>query len=202
MEKVILNKLWNYFRINKLIPNYQSAYTANDSTETAILNICDNILHNRENNTNITMVALGLSDTVNHKILLDILNKYFRIQGITLKWIKSYLANRQFHVQTEGQLSEVKTIDFSVPQGSILGPVLFICYASTLPELFMHHNSLSGYAYDHSFIKSFEPTDHKILTELECDIKHISHWMHQNHLKMNNGKTEFITFGTILCLKK
>ena len=94
------------------------------------------------------MVALDLSaafDTVNHKMLLEHLNKYFKIKGITLKWIKSYLSNRQFHVQIEDQLSEVKTIDFSVPQKSILGTVLFTCYASTLQELFMNHNSLSGY---------------------------------------------------------
>ena len=98
--------------------------------------------------------------------------------------------------------SEVKTIDFTVPQGSILGPVPFTCCDSTLQECFTNHNSLSGYADDHSFIKSFKPTDHKILTKLELDIKHVSDWMHQNHLKMNNGKTEFITFGTRSCLKK
>ena len=77
MEKVILNQLWDHFRINKMIPNYQSAYTANHSKEKAILNICDNILHNMENNKNTTMVAPDLGaafDTVNHKILLEVLS--------------------------------------------------------------------------------------------------------------------------------
>ena len=63
-----------------LIPNYQSVYIANHSTETAILNLCDNILQNMENNINTTIVALDLSavfDTVNHKILLEVLNKYY-----------------------------------------------------------------------------------------------------------------------------
>ena len=85
------------------------------------------------------MVALDLSaafDTVNHKILLEVLNKYYGIHGLALKWIESYLTNRQFWVQIEDKFSEVKTIDFSVPQGSILGPILFICYASTLQEPF------------------------------------------------------------------
>ena len=79
MEKVILNHFWNHFQINKLIPNYQHAYRAHHATETAILNLCDNILQNMENNINTTMVALDLSaafDTVNHKILLEVLNKY------------------------------------------------------------------------------------------------------------------------------
>ena len=84
-------------------------------------------------------------------------------QGAALQWIKSYLANRQFQVQIKDKFSEVKTIDFSVPQGSILGPILFTCYASTLQELFTSHNSLSGYADDHSFIKSFSPIDHLTL---------------------------------------
>ena len=105
MEKIMLNQLWNHFKINKLITNYQSAY-------------------------------------------------------------RSYLVNRQFSVQTEDQLSEVKTIDSSVPQGSILGSVLFTCYASTLQELFMNHNSLSGYADGHSFIKSFNQLTTKFLQNL------------------------------------
>ena len=111
-------------------------------------------------------------------------------------------AKQTILVQIEDKFLEGKTIDFAVLQGSILGPILFTCYASTLQELFTSHNSLSGYADDHSFIKSFSLIDHKILTDLELDIKHISDWMHQNHLKMNNGKTEFITFGTRLCLQK
>ena len=73
IEKLILNQLWDHLRITKLIPNYQSTYRANHSTETAILNMCNNILYNMENNTNTTMVALDLSaafDSVNHKTLL------------------------------------------------------------------------------------------------------------------------------------
>ena len=98
-----------------------------------------------ENNINTTMVALDLSatfDTVNHKILLEVLYKYYGIQGTALKWIKSYLTNKQFQVQIEDEFLEAKTIDFLVPQGSILGPILFTCYASTLQELFTSHNSL------------------------------------------------------------
>ena len=77
MEKIILNQLWNHFKTNNLLPNYQSAYRANHSTETAILNLCDNILQNMEKNINTSMVALDLSaafDTVNHRILLEVLN--------------------------------------------------------------------------------------------------------------------------------
>ena len=85
------------------------------------------------------------------------------------------MTNRQFWVQIEDNFSEVKKKStFLFPKGSILGPILFICYASTLQELFTNHNSLSGYADDHSFIKSFLPIDQNILSELELDIKNIS----------------------------
>ena len=150
------------------------------------------------------MVTLDLSaafDTVNDRTLLEVLNKYYGIQGLALQWLKSYLTDRQFKVEIEENISEVKTINFSVPQGSILGPILFTCYASTLQELFIKNNSLSGYADDHSFIKSFSPIDNNIHTELELDIKHISEWMFQNHLKMNDAKTKLIMYGSKSGLK-
>ena len=77
LGKVILNQLWNHLKTNYLLPNYQSAYRAKHSTETVILNVCDNILQNMEKNINTAMVVLELSaafDTVNHKILLEVLN--------------------------------------------------------------------------------------------------------------------------------
>ena len=109
-------------------------------------------------NINTAMVSLDLSasfDKVDNRILLEVLNKYYGIKGLALQWIKSYLTNRQFQVQIEDQFSEVKKIDFSVPQGSILGPILFTCYASTLQELFTNSNNLTGYADGLSFIKPF-----------------------------------------------
>ena len=89
-----------------------------------------------------------------------------------------------------------------VPLGSILGPILFRCYVSTLQELFTNSNNLTGYADDHSFIKPFSPINQNILPELELNIQNISDWMYQNHLKMNNAKTELITFGSRSGLKK
>ena len=168
IEKIILNQLINHFRTNNLLPNYQTAYREHHSTETAILNLCDNILQNIEKNINAAMVALDLSAafTLNHGILLEVLNKYYGLKGLALQWIKSYLTNRQFQVQIEDDFLEVKKIYFSVPQGSILGPILFTCYASTLQELFTNSNNLTGYTDDHSFIKPFSPMDQNILPEL------------------------------------
>ena len=79
----------NHFRTNNLLPNYQSAYRAHHSPETAILNFCDNILQSIKN-IKTAMVAIDLSaafDTVNHRILLEVLNKYYGITGLALQWI-------------------------------------------------------------------------------------------------------------------
>ena len=93
-----------------------------------------------------------------------------------------------------------KSLTSDASENTLPGPILFTCYASTLQELFIN-NSLSGYADDHSFIKSCSPINNNIHMELELDIKHISEWMYQNHLKMNNAKTELITYGSKSGLK-
>ena len=88
--------------------------------------MCDNILKNMENQKCTSIICLDLSaafDTVNHKILLDVLKSYFGITEQALAWILSYLSNRKFLIQIGQFTSKIVQIDFSVPQGSILGPI-------------------------------------------------------------------------------
>ena len=106
--------------------------------------------------------------------------------------------NRRFSVHIDGFSSNIKTINFSVPQGSILGPTLFNCYVSTLmgviPET--EENFVSGYADDHALINSFHPENTEIFSTLAFNISCIQEWMEKNQLKMNGSKTEFIVFGS------
>ena len=85
-------------------------------------------------------------------------------------------------------------IDFSVPQGSILGPILFNCYASMLMEIIPESKDsfLSGYADDHAMIHSLSPDNENIKQNIENDIGKIKTWMEENQLKMDDAKTEFI----------
>ena len=92
------------------------------------------------------IVSLDLSaafDTVNHTILLEVLNNYFGIVEHALSSISSYLSSRRFQVQVGHLTSKMVEIDFSVPQGSILGPILFNCYASTLMEIIPERRQFS-----------------------------------------------------------
>ena len=107
-------------------------------------------------------------------------------------------SDRQFSVQIGNGFSQTHTINFSVPQGSILGPVLFSCYVSTLLEVIKQttDTTISGYADDHAFTQVFNQKDTLVKHSIEEKVDRIKNWMCMNHLQMNNAKTEFITFST------
>ena len=160
-----------------------------------------------ENGKYTSIVSLDLSatfDMVNHTILLEVLNCYFGITEHALSWIFSYLSSRRFQVQVGHLTSKTVEIDFLVPQGSILGPILFNCYASTLMEIILERKDsfLFRYADDHAIIHSFNPDDNNINQIIENDIGKIKIRMEDNQLKMNNAKTEFIVIGTSGSLRK
>ena len=141
---------------------------------------------------------MRLFDTVNHNLLLVIHRSHFGIDGIPLAWIKSYLNNRSFHVLVGSTHLDPIEVPYAVPQGSLLGPVRFICYIATLDDIIQGTStSLLGYADDHAVYDRFLPTDEflalKNLTEVT---KKIRNWMRQSFLKMNDSKTEIVIFGT------
>ena len=206
VEKAAQVQLQKHFDEQSLLPNYESAYRQHHSTETTVLNMCD-ILKNMETQKYTSIMCLDLSvafDTVNHKILLGILKGYFGISDHALAWISSYLSKRKFLVQIGQQVSNTIELDYSVPQGSILGPILFNYYASTLMEIIPASNEsfLSGYADDHAVIHSFSPNNRNIRRNTASDIDKIRNLMEENQLKMNDAKTEFIVMETVSNLKK
>ena len=207
VEKAAQLQLQEHFDQHSLLPKHQSAYRQHHSTETTLLNICDKILKNMEHAKCTSIVSLDLSaafNTVNHTILLEVLNCYFGITEHALSWISSYLSSRRFQVQVRHLTSKTVEIDSSVPQGSILGPILFNCYAITLMEIILERKDsfLSGYADDHVIIHSFYPDDNNINQIIENDIGKIKTWMEDNQLKMNDAKTEFIVIGMSGSLRK
>ena len=205
-EKAAQLQLQKHFDQQSLLPNHQSTYRQHCSMETTLLNMCDNILINMENQKCTSIVCLDLSTAfhrVNHKILLGILKSYFGISDHDLAWISFNLSKRKFIVQIGQLTSKMIGIDFSVPQHSILGPILFNCYAITLTEIMPESKDsfLSGYADDHAMIHSFSP-DNNIKQNIENDIGKIKTWMEENQLKMNDAKTEFVVLGTASNLRK
>ena len=209
-EKCCLNQFANFIEEHTLLPSYQSAYRKGFSTETALVKLCNDILCNMETQSITAVVAIDLSaafDTVNHSVLLNVLTTNFAVTGKPLEWLDSYLRPRHAVVQIHDTQSQPAQLDFSVPQGSICGPVLYNVYASTLNQHIENFNiSIMGYADDHSVYDSFHANsrdeENLTITNLENCLAEINDWMKKNRLKMNTEKTEFILFGNRVQINK
>ena len=208
----MLKQLNNYLNTNKLLPIYISGYRQDYSMETALLKLCSDILNGMEHQEITCLIAMDLSaafDMVHHNILLNVLSSYYNISNTALKLIISYLSDRQAYVNVCNLDSDGHLMEFSVPQGSILGPVLFNLYASPLESHLRLNNSnnpLIGYANDHPTYKHFLADNRQpeldSIRMLEDTLQHVQQWMNLNCLKLNTGKTGFIYFGHYKQLKK
>ena len=203
IEKCVAKYFNSHMEDETLLPTYQSAYRASYSTETLLLRLHNDILYNMENQCITSVVAIDLSaafDTVENSILMQVLKNRFGVTGNAEKWFCSYLENRKFVVEINDSQSKEVTINYSVPQGSILGPTLFSCYSSTLKDV-MHNRSESiwGYADDSTFVDKFKVgqinDEETCVKNMENLLVEIKTWMTENWLKMNDSKTEFLYFG-------
>ena len=145
-----------------LQPDYQSAYREHYSCETAVLKISNDVLWAMERQHIMSLVALDLSaafDTVDHAILLDILNNKYGIEGEALQWFDQYLCPRSFKVTINGTYSMERDLEVSVPQGSCAGANIFNLYCSPLIDGISPCLQLNSFADDHSVCKSFRAGD-------------------------------------------
>ena len=147
------DQVLSHMSLNCPLPICQSAYTKNYSTETALLKVTSDILSDMDDNKVTLLVMLDLSaasDTIDHRILLETLEKRVGISGTALDWFLSYLSNRFQRVQISNVVSDREKLKYGVPQGSCLGPMLFLIYASTLFNVIEQHlPNAHGYADDH-----------------------------------------------------
>ena len=152
----------------------------------------------------VLLVLLDLSsafDTVDHTILLNRLNSTFGITGSAHKWFNSYLTRRSQFVTVNGATSKTFDLQYGVPQGSCLGPLLFILYASRLFDILESHLPNSHmYADDTQLYLAFKPDDAMnqitAVTAMQNAIDDIKKWMLADKLKLNDGKSEFMIIGT------
>ena len=169
---------------HKLLPDFQSAYRKNYSTETSLIRLTSDILWSMEEQ-HITPLAildlLAAFNTVDHGILLDILEQKFGFCGKALKWLQNYLRPQSFRVSISGKYLTPKNLEFSVPQGSCSGANLFTCYCSLITDSIPPCMTLSGFADDHSIRGSFParyPTAKKrTISTMEDTLTKIADWM-------------------------
>ena len=186
---------------NNLKEALQSAYKSKHSTETALLKVSSDLLQATDEGKVSLLTLLDLSsafDTIDHDILLKRLNISFGISNVALKWFSSYLSNRQQTVVTGEYISPSSTIKFGVPQGSVLGPVLFSLYAQTLCTILVDYGfNYHVYADDSQLYKSVNISDVTSVTDsLSNCLTDVSKWMTANKLKLNEDKTEIMLVGS------
>ena len=140
------------------MPSYQSAYREHHSYTTTLVRLPNNLLWNMEVQQVTALVAIDLSvafNMVDHLVLLEVLQHHFGVNGKVLNWMDAYLRPRDFQVNIGNDYSKYIPMDFSVPQGSILGPVLFSAYISTLRLEVPRSIDLHGLADAHVIKKDF-----------------------------------------------
>ena len=188
---------------NSVYPEMQSSYRKGHSTETALLRVVNDILMKMNSQEVTLLVMLDLSaafDNVNHDILLKRLHEELGIADLALRWFESYLHNRVQKVGIDGSTSNPFDLCCGVPQGSCLGPILFIIYASKLFKIIEHElPSAHCYADDTQLYLSFKPnstSQDQVLQAMENCIEKIRRWMIHNRLLINNSNTELILIGS------
>ena len=194
LERAILDQLTSLLQQNDTIPVVQSAYRKHHSTETALTKIHNDLVENTCMGMSSLLVLLDLSaafDTVDHEILLsDLYNCGVRDSALML--LRSYLLGRSQCVLVNQTVSDSVPLLYGVPQGSVLGPVLFTIYTSSLSSLFQSHNvDYHFYADDTQiYLKITNIEDAK--RKIDLLILDIKIWMTRRKLKLNDQKTEFI----------
>ena len=195
-EKVMYNRLISFLEREKILYEKQFGFRKKHSTYMALMILIDKLIKSLEKGEYILGIFLDFSkafDTVDHSILITKLNHY-GIRGIALDWFVSYLNNRKQFVTYNGVRSSMKTVKCGVPQGSILGPILFLLYINdlasickkTLPFLFADDTNL--------FICGDNPDE--MVSDLNSELEDISSWLKTNKLSLNVKKTHYMLFSS------
>ena len=193
-EKLMYTRLYNFLDIHNCIYNLQFGFREKHSTNHALFSITEKIREALDNNNFACGICIDLQkafDTVDHNILLQKLNHY-GIRGIANNWFNSYLSNRTQFVSINGFQSKTKNISIGVPQGSVLGPLLFLIYINDL-NVAINYAIVHHFADDTNLLitgKSLKT----IKKHTNIDLKLLCNWLKANKISLNSSKTEAILF--------
>ncbi|KAJ0005966.1 hypothetical protein NQD34_015860 [Periophthalmus magnuspinnatus] len=199
LEKLVFTQLNYFLNTQNILEECQSGFRVNHSTETALTKILNDFRLNYDSKQATVLVLLDLSaafDTVDHTILLNRLKHLVGLSGTVHKWFTSYLTDRTFKVSLDTCSSQVHKITCGMPQGSILGPILFNLYMLPLGDVIRRHGiSFHSYADDTQLYNSMSPDDTSPMDALFNCILDITSWMAENVLQLNQDKTEVLIIG-------
>ena len=194
IEKVVYKRLYDFLELHNILFNFQFGFRASHSINHALISLTEmikNTLDNKRFGCGIFLDLQKAFDTVNHEILLNKLEHY-GIRGIALTWFRSYLSNREQYVSVNGYNSQNLNVTCGVPQGSVLGPLLFLIYINDIP------NTSSKFAFylfaDDTSIYFESGNLEQLQKVVNSELKHIKKWLDANKLALNVDKTNFVIF--------
>ena len=195
LEKCVVNRLTSFCDKFHIMAKNQFGFQKGKSTCDAILNLTETIheaLENKKFNFTLMFDIKKAFDSVNHTILLKKLYGY-GIRGTPLDWFKSYLSDRQCFVEINLTKSNTQTFNIGVPQGSILGPMLFLLYINDLPSIFQSANT-TLFA-DDTTISISDPDYASLCIRTNTELERLYDWTVQNRLTLHADKTELIVYS-------
>ena len=194
-ERAATDQLMDFLVENNLITKTQHAYLKNHSTVTCLAELINYIHKMLDNRLHTAIVKIDLSkafDTINHQKLINKLNN-LGLHENSLAWITSYLSNRTQKTKFKHFTSSEEPITTGVPQGSILGPLLFICYTNDFASNLDDICKLLSYADDSTFVVTdTSPTNLK--NKIKKSIETAQTWFTKNDMRINTDKTEILVF--------
>ena len=200
IERVVGNQTEHYLEGNSLLTPSQSGFRKGKSTISTVCSLTDDIYKGTHTGHLTSAVFIDFKkafDCVDHNILCSKLAN-FGFSPSTIKWFRSYLKDRQQRTFANGTKSKFQKVRCGVPQGSILGPILFLAFVNDLPDI-LGHTRYKLYA-DDTLIYSTGPTYELMAIALNKDLEALTIWCKQNLMYINYSKTKLLTFGSAKAL--